>query len=250
MLDTKISNGVKAADLIKELKKYASLKRQKANQWFFKTGPGQYGEGDKFIGVRVPDVRSVARQFLELNFSEIKKLIYSPIHEIRLAAILILVENNKLALKNKDKKTQKNILDFYLQNRCQVNNWDLVDLSVHRILGQAILDKLAAKQILYEFATSRNMWERRMAIISTAIFISHKQLEDCLKLSKILLNDREDLMHKAVGWMLREAWKKDAWRVEKFLKDNYNNLPRTTLRYAIERIKESKRKNILQGKFN
>lgn len=240
---------MKSENLIKELKKYSSLKRQKANQWFFKTGPGQYGEGDKFMGVRVPDIRIVARKFLDLKFSEIKKLIDSPIHEIRLAAILILVEKNKLAIKEKNKKTQQDILNFYLKNRGQVNNWDLVDLSVHRILGQAILDGLISKQILYKYSKSKNMWERRMAIIATAMFISHNKLDDTLKLSKLLFKDKEDLMHKAVGWMLREAWKKDSKRVEQFLKDNYSNLPRTTLRYAIERIKEAKRKNILQGNF-
>lgn len=239
-----------ASNLIKELKKYSSPNRRKVNQWFFKTGPGQYGAGDRFIGVRVPDIRQVARQFLALDFSEIKKLIDSPIHEIRLAAILILVENNKLAIKNNDRALQKKILDFYLQYRRQVNNWDLVDLSVHRILGQAILDKLISNQILYKYAKSKNVWERRMAIIATAIFINHNKLEDCLKLSKVLLKDKEDLMHKAVGWMLREAWKKDPKIVENFLQDNYKYLPRTTLRYAIERIKEAKRKNILQGKFN
>jgi len=240
---------MKHQDLIKELKKHSSVKREKVNEWFFKTGLGQYGYGDKFLGVRVPDVRSVAKKFLDLSFVEIKKLINSPIHEIRLAAILILVEKNKLAIKNSDTKLRKDILNFYLINRKQVNNWDLVDLSVHRILGQAILDKLIDKKILYQYAKSHNMWERRMSIISTAMFISNNKLDDCFKLSKILFNDREDLMHKAVGWMLREAWKKDSERVEKFLKDNYNNLPRTTLRYAIERINESKRKNILQGKF-
>lgn len=240
---------MKSQDLIKDLKKYSSAKRKTANEWFFKTGKGQYGYGDKFIGVRVPDIRLVARKYLDLSFIEIKKLIDSPIHEIRLTAILILVEKNKLAIKNNDIKARKEILNFYLKNRSQVNNWDLVDLSVHRILGQAILDKLIDKKILYRYARSNNMWERRMSIIATAMFIHNNKLDDCLKLSKILLNDKEDLMHKAVGWMLREAWKKDFRRVEKFLKDNYSNLPRTTLRYAIERIEEAKRKNILQGKF-
>ena len=235
--------------LITQLKKYSSAKRQKANQWFFKTAPGQYGYGDKFIGVRVPDIRKVARQFLDLGFTEIPKLIKSPIHEIRLAAILILVEKNKEAIKSKNLALRKNILNFYIKYRSGVNNWDLVDLSVHRILGQAISDKLISKKILYQYAKSQNIWERRMSIIATASFISQGELDDCLKISKILLKDQEDLMHKAVGWMLREAWKKDSQRVEVFLKNNYKNLPRTTLRYAIEKIAESKRKKILQGKF-
>lgn len=238
-----------AKQLIEQLNKYASAKRQKANQWFFKTGPGQYGEGDKFIGVRVPDARRVARQFLGLSFSEIKKLIYSPIHEIRLVAILILIERNKQARTRGDKILQKKILDFYIKHRNKVNNWDLIDLSVCYILGQAILDGLRPKKILYQYARSSKMWDRRMSIIATFTLIRGGDISDCLKLAKILLGDKEDLMHKAVGWMLREAWKKDSQRVESFLKNNYNNLPRTTLRYAIERIKESKRKKILQGKF-
>jgi 3-methyladenine DNA glycosylase AlkD len=240
---------MKATDLIKELKKYASSGRKKSNQWFFKTGPGQYGEGDKFIGVRVPDIRAVARKFLDIDFTEITELIKSPIHEIRLAAILILVERNKQSRKNGDIKTQKKILAFYLKNRAGVNNWDLVDLSVHYILGQAILDSLQLKQILYKYAKSDKLWERRMSIIATWIFIRGGDLDDCLKLSKILLKDKEDLMHKAVGWMLREAWKKDSSRVEEFLEKNYSTIPRTTLRYAIERMAETKRKKFLKGKF-
>lgn len=238
-----------SGQLIKELKKYASAERKESNEWFFKTGPGQYGEGDKFIGVRVPHIRLVAKKFLDLDFAEITKLIKSPIHEIRLAAILILVESNKQAVKTKDRVLQKKILDFYLKHRAQVNNWDLVDLSVHKILGQAILDGLISNKILYKYAKSKILWERRFSIIATAIFISRGDIDDCLKLSKVLLKDKEDLMHKAVGWMLREAWKKDADRVEKFLITNYKNLPRTALRYAIERMAETKRKRFLKGEF-
>ena len=240
---------MKSSSLIKELKKYSSPKRQEANEWFFKSGPGQYGEGDKFIGVRVPDIRLVARKFLDLSFTEIVKLIKSPIHEIRLAGILILVEKNKLAVKQGDRATQKGVLDFYIKNRAGVNNWDLVDLSASHIVGQAILDGIQSKQLLYKYAKSKKLWERRIAIIATATLIRSGQLDDCFKLSKMLLADKEDLMHKAVGWMLREAWKKDATRVEEFLQKNYSVQPRTTLRYAIERIEESKRKNILKGSF-
>lgn len=236
-----------AKKLIQELKKYSSQKRKKTNEWFFKTGKGEYGEGDKFIGVRVPDIRNVAKNFLELDFAETKKLFKSPIHEVRLAGILILVEKNKLAIKNKDLITRKKILKFYLQNRKGINNWDLVDLSAHYIVGQAILDNLQDKDILYKYTKSKNMWERRISIISTWIFIRQGKLDDCFRLSKMLLGDKEDLMHKAVGWMLREAWKKDAKRTEKFLRTNYNKIPRTTLRYAIERMAETKRKKFLKG---
>ncbi|MBU1202569.1 DNA alkylation repair protein [Patescibacteria group bacterium] len=249
MKNNRISKGAGANDLIKELKKYSSLERQKTNQWFFKTGQGQYGEGDKFIGITVPNTRLVARQFLDLSFIELAKLIKSPIHEIRLVAILILVEKSKQARRFKDSKSQKKILDFYLQYSHYVNNWDLVDLSVHYILGQAILDGLESKQILYKYAKSENLWQRRMSIVSTWIFIREGKLDDCFRLSKILLKDKEDLMYKAVGWMLRESWKKDSVRVEKFLQVNYKNLPRTTLRYAIEKMQESKRKKFLRGDF-
>ncbi|MBT4209627.1 MAG: DNA alkylation repair protein [Candidatus Komeilibacteria bacterium] len=240
---------MKATDLIKELKKYASPARKKSNEWFFKTGKGQYGEGDQFIGVTVPNIRLVARQFLDLSFIELAKLIKSPIHEIRLMAILILVERSKQSRKAEDKVLQKKILDFYLKHRKYVNNWDLVDLSAHYILGQAILDGLQSKQILYKYAKSKNLWERRIAIISTWIFIREGKLDDCFRLSKLLLKDKEDLMHKAVGWMLRESWKKDSIKVEKFLIANYKNLPRTTLRYAIERMEEKQRKKFLKGNF-
>lgn len=244
---------MKASTLVKELKKISSPNRRQSNEWFFKTGKGQYGEGDKFIGVRVPDIRQLAKSFLNLDFIEIKKLFESQTHEVRLAGILILVEKNKLAIKSKDNILRKKIVKFYLRNRKRINNWDLVDLSVHYVLGQAILDGLQDKNILYKYAVSKNMWERRMSIIATWIFIREGKLDDCFKLSKILLGDKEDLMHKAVGWMLREAWKKDAStgsaqnRTEKFLKDNYKKLPRTTLRYAIERMEETKRKRYLQG---
>jgi len=233
--------------LIKELKKHSSSKRKKTNEWFFKTGPGEYGEGDKFIGVSVPNTRKVSRGFLDLDFAEIKKLLTSPLHEVRLAGILILVEKNKLAIKQQDIATRKKILKFYLQNRKGINNWDLVDLSIHYIVGQAILDGLESKQLLYKYAVSKGLWERRMSIIATWIFIRQGKLEDCFKLSKILLDDKEDLMHKAVGWMLREAWKKDAKLTENFLRVNYEQLPRTTLRYAIERMEEKKRKRYLKG---
>lgn len=242
-----------AQDLIKELKKYSSQERQKSNQWFFKTGPGQYGAGDKFLGVTVPSTRQVAKHFLALDFVEISQLMKSPIHEIRLAGILILVEINKQAIKNKDRVLQKKILKFYLQNKASINNWDLVDLSAHYILGQAILDGLESRQILYSYAKSNNLWQRRIAIIATWIFIRSDDLDDCFKISKLLLKDKEDLMHKAVGWMLREAWKKDASagsaqnRVENFLLANYKILPRTTLRYAIEKMPEEKRKRFLKG---
>ncbi|MEA3449727.1 MAG: DNA alkylation repair protein [Patescibacteria group bacterium] len=232
-----------------ELKKYASKERKKTNEWFFKTGKGQYGEGDIFVGVRTPDTRKVAKMFKDISLTELQKVISSKIHEERLCAILILVENSKLSSKEKDRKKQKLFLNFYLKNLKYVNNWDLVDLSAHYILGQAILDGIKSIKILDDLIESKILWERRAGIVATWIFIREGKIETTLKLSKKLLGDKEDLMRKAVGWMLREARKKDNKKVEEFLIMNYTKISRTALRYAIERIAESKRKRFLKGKF-
>jgi 3-methyladenine DNA glycosylase AlkD len=250
-------------EIKKELRKYASKKRKKSNEWFFKTGRGEYGEGDIFIGVRVPNVRKVAKEFSEIKPKVLKKLLYSKIHEERLLALLILVTQSKQAAKQGDKQIQKRIVEFYLKHKRQVNNWDLVDLSAHYILGQAILDGLYPEETLDKMMISNNLWERRIGIIATWIIIREGKINTTLRLSKKLLRDKEDLMHKAVGWMLREAWKlgedktlaenkkgkKSQKQVEQFLIKNYNKLPRTTLRYAIERMSERKRKRFLKGKF-
>lgn len=255
----------------KALRKHASVERKKTNEWFFKTGKGEYGEGDVFIGVKVPDVRKTAKQFLDIKLNILEKLLYSKIHEERLLALLILVEQNKQVVKQKNKVFQKKIVNFYLKHQDQVNNWDLVDLSAHYILGQAILDGIKKESLLDEMAVSKNLWARRKAIISTWIIIRQENIKPTLRLAKKLLGDEEDLMHKAVGWMLREAWKlgetskrrsfsqiqsldnkkgkKSQEQVEQFLIKNCNKLPRTTLRYAIERMPEKKRKRFLKGEF-
>jgi len=263
---------MKVAQIKKELQRHASKKRKKTNEWFFKTGKGEYGEGDIFIGVRVPDIRKVVNNFLELDLVELKKLLHSKIHEERLTALLILVENSKRASKkanygDKQARTRhEQILKFYLNNLEFVNNWDLVDLSTHYILGQAILDGLRKESILDEFSQSDNLWERRISIVSTWVIIRTGKIDTTLRISKKLLDDKEDLIHKAVGWMLRESWKlgepnrkrrmrenkkgkKAQEQVEQFLIKNYNQLPRTTLRYAIERMEEKKRKRFLKGVF-
>jgi len=259
-------------EIKKELQKYASLKRKKTNEWFFKTGKGQYGEGDKFIGVRVPDIRKVARKFGDVNLMDLEKILQSEIHEERLLALLILVEKNKRAIKRKNRIEQKKIVEFYLNNKKWVNNWDLVDLSAHYILGQAVFNKLKSKSILTDLVNSSSMWDRRIGIIAPWIFIRNGEIDLTLRLAKKLLKDKEDLTHKAVGWMLRECWKlgelnkksaitlkadkqgrkkgkKSQEQVEQFLIKNYNKLPRTTLRYAIERMEETKRKRFLKGEF-
>ncbi len=235
--------------LLSELKKFSSKKRKKNNEWFFKTKKGQYGEGDIFIGVRVPNIRKVAKNNSDLHFKILAKNISSKYHELRLCVILILVENFKKASKNKKIEEQKKILKFYLKNLKYINNWDLVDLSAHYILGQAILNRIENKKILDDLVISKVLWKRRVGIIAAWVFIRNGNISTTLKLAKKLLGDEEDLIHKAVGWMLREAWKKDSKKVEFFLEKNYQKIPRTTLRYAIEKIEKHKRKKILRGIF-
>lgn len=231
--------------LLKELKKHASAGRKRSNEWFFKTGKGEYGEGDVFIGVNNPGVREVVKKYSDLDLEEIKKALDSEIHEERLAGVLILVKQFEKA---KDKGVRMKIANFYLKNLRRINNWDLVDLSAHRILGRAVLENIIDEKILDLLAGSKNMWDRRVAIISTMAFIGENRFDATLKIAKKLLGDREDLMHKAVGWTLREVWKRDPVLCEKFLLSNYSRLPRTTLRYAIERMEEGKRKEFLRKK--
>ena len=233
----------------KELIKFSSKERKEVNERFFKTGKGEYGEGDVFMGVRVPDIRCVAKKYLDLSLFELEKIIKSKFHEMRLCAILILVERNKLAIKKNDLNLQKEILDIYLSNLKYVNSWDLVDLSAHYILGQAILTGLIEENFLDKLVKSDVLWDRRVSIIATWAMIKKGEFDTTFRLSKILLDDTEDLMHKAVGWMLREIYKKQEKIVEDFIKKNYSQIPRTTLRYAIEKMEEKKRKKFLKGEF-
>ena len=235
---------MKYTDVQKELKKVSSLKRKKANEWFFKTGKGEYGHGDKFIGVSMPNARKIAKSFTELPPAEVKKLLSSKIHEERMTALIILT----LQYAGSPVVGQLAIYEFYLKNTKHINNWDLVDISAHKIIGAHLLkQKKADRKILYKLAKSKDMWERRIAIVTTWQFIREGQLDDTFKLSKELLNDKEDLLHKAVGWMLREAGKKDVKKLEAFLKANNKKMPRTALRYAIEKFGEKKRKAYLKG---
>lgn len=223
-----------------ELKKLADKKQAQNLQRFFKTGLGQYGEGDIFLGIKVPVQRQVAEKYSDLSLAEIKELLNSKIHEKRLVALLILIKKYKLA----DENSKKRLVDFYLKNTKHINNWDLVDLSCHYILGDYLLYK--PRQVLYKLAKSKNLWERRIAIISTFVFIRNNEYGDTLKISEILLNDEHDLIHKAVGWMLREVGKMDKAVLEKFLQKHYKNMPRTMLRYAIEKFSQEERKFYLK----
>lgn len=210
---------------------------------FFKTGKGEYGEGDKFLGIKVPVSRKIAKQFKDLSLKEIQQLIFSPIHEERLVALLILVEQFRKA----DETKRKIIYDFYLKNSKRVNNWDLVDLSAEKIIGAYLLDK--NKRILFKLAKSKNLWERRIAIMSTFHFIKSGFYDTTLEISDLLIKDEHDLIHKAVGWMLREIGKRDLKTEEDFLKKHYQKMPRTMLRYAIEKFPEEKRQAYLKGKI-
>lgn len=219
-----------------ELKKLGSPEKKEILQRFFKTGKGEYGEGDIFLGIMVGDQRNVAKKHTELPIEEVKKLLQSKVHEHRLVALMILLEKYKKA----DEKGRKKIYDFYLKNTKYVNNWDLVDLSAHKIVGEYLVNK--PRHTLYKLAKSSDLWERRISIVSTFAFIRDNEFEDSLKIAELLLNDKHDLIHKAVGWVLREVGKKDLAAEEKFLKKYHKVMPRTMLRYSIEKFDEKKRK--------
>lgn len=222
--------------IIFDLKKLENKEKAKIMSGFFKTGKGQYGEGDKFLGITVPDQRRLAKKYTEASLVDVKKLLANKIHECRLIGLLILVEKFGKA----DESQRKKIVDFYLDNVRYINNWDLVDLSADKILGEFLSDKDTS--ILKKFAVSENLWQRRIAIVSTFALIKQNKFGDTLKISKILISDKQDLIHKAVGWMLREVGKRNKKTELDFLKQNYSKMPRTMLRYSIERFSESEKK--------
>jgi 3-methyladenine DNA glycosylase AlkD len=229
-------------DLRKDLNLYTSPQKAEVLKRFFKTGKGQYGEGDIFLGVQVPDLRKIVRKYANIPLDNTLNLLRSKIHEERLIALLIMVEKTKWA----DEAGKETLFKKYLENTQYINNWDLVELSADKIVGSYLFEK--PKDILYSLAASENLWERRIAILATFDFIKKGFYEDTLKLAKILLNDRHDLIHKAVGWMLREIYKRCSQEVlEQFLLVNYKQMPRTMLRYAIERLPEDLRLQYLNG---
>ena len=222
--------------IISDLKKLANKRKAKIMSGFFKTKKGEYGEGDIFLGITVPDQRRVAKKYKDSSFDDIKKLLANKIHEHRLTGLLILVEK----FNESDELQRKKIIDLYLNNIRYINNWDLVDLSADKILGEYILGK--NKSILKRMAVSKNLWEKRIAIVSTFAFIKQNKFDDTLKISKLLLYNRHDLIHKAVGWMLREVGKRDKKAEISFLKKHYKKMPRTMLRYSIEKFSEDEKK--------
>jgi len=232
ILEKKMINKLK-----KDLQRLANSKKGKDLSRFFKTGKGQYGEGDIFLGIAVPDQRKTAKKYSEIQLNKIQEFLSSKIHEHRLTSLFILISK----FENGNNNLKKEIFDFYLKNTKKINNWDLVDLSAPKILGAYMLDHPKEKKILYKLAKSKNLWEKRIAMLSTYPLIKNNEFDDALKISKILLKDEYDLIHKAVGWMLREIGKKDQKTEEKFLKKHYKKMPRTMLRYAIGKFQKNKK---------
>lgn len=231
-----------ATAISQQLRALASPETAAILQRFFKTGPGQYGEGDVFLGIKVPPLRALARQYLDADLRTISALLDSRYHEERLFALLLLMQ---FCQRGTDEE-QKSAFDLYLSNTHRINNWDLVDISAPHIAGRHLENR--PRKVLHKLARSPMLWERRIAIISTFHFIRLNDFDDTLRIAEILLQDEHDLMHKAVGWMLREVGKRDLAVEEDFLKKHYQNMPRTMLRYAIERFPETKRKSYLLGK--
>ena len=211
---------------------------------FFKTGKGQYGEGDQFLGIRVPvTIDMVKRLWRDTTMLDLEQCIESPWHEVRLAALLVLIQQFKHNKKHPD--NQRECIDFYLRHTERINNWDLVDLSCYELLGTWLLDK--ERTILYNLARNgKTIWEQRIGIVSTMQFLRHHQLDDTYAIADILLHHTHDLIHKAVGWLLREAGKRDEKRLIDYLNERHSTMPRTMLRYAIERLPEDIRQQFLQ----
>ncbi len=224
------------SNLKKELEQLANPKQATLLQRFFKTGKGEYGEGDVFLGIKVPVQRQVAKKHKDLSLKEVQELLDSKIHEHRLVALLILMQKYDAA----EEAVKKQIFDLYLKNTRNINNWDLIDLSAPNIVGNYLLGK--DRRILYKLAKSNSIWEKRISMLATFEFIGNGEEKDTLAIAEILVNDKHDLIQKAVGWMLREVGKRVSQaEEEKFLKKHYKTMPRTMLRYAIERFDNKKK---------
>ena len=231
-----------ADEIRSRLRKCANKEKARVLQGFFKTGPGHYGEGDVFLGITVPVLRKLAKECQDASVAETMRLLKSTIHEERLLALFLLVH----AYSTGDDPVKRKIYTLYLKNTRYVNNWDLVDLSAPNIVGDYLGDK--SRKPLYDLANSRDLWKKRIAILATFHFIKQNDFSDTLKISRLLIKDEHDLIHKAVGWMLREVGKRDLKTEERFLLRYYKKMPRTMLRYAIERFPEGKRQRYLNGR--
>jgi len=241
MSEHSLRKAVKAIDLQREFRALGDRDVAQKSLRFFKTGAGQYGEGDQFLGIRVPVLREFAKQHKGLSLSQIQKILRSQYHEERLLALIMLVSRFEKAIE----QHRAEIYELYLKNTKYINNWDLVDSSAYQIVGGYLMDK--SRKILVQLSSSNNLWERRIAIMSTYRFIKNKDYGDTLTISEKLLNDKEDLIHKAVGWMLREIGNRDKGVEEAFLAKYYQTMPRTMLRYAIEKFDEDDRQLYLSG---
>jgi 3-methyladenine DNA glycosylase AlkD len=233
-------NSKRVTALRRELVSSADEAQARVLQRFFKTNKGEYGEGDIFLGIKTPVVRNVARRYITLELDEIGQLLESRIHEERACALALLVKK----FEQGDEDERKKVYDFYLQSRKYINNWDLVDLSAPHIVGRYLLDK--DRSVLYRLAHSEVLWDRRIAMLSAFTFIRDHDYADALLMAETLLCDEHDLMHKAVGWMLREIGKRDRETEEAFLNKHYRVMPRTMLRYAIEKFDEPKRRRYME----
>ena len=230
--------------LFDEINKCADPTQVEGLMRFFKTGPGQYGYGDKFLGIKVPVTRGVVKEcWSKVSFDNLEECITNEYHEVRLAALLTLIEIFSHAKKNPE--LQKHCVDFYLSHTDRINNWDLVDLSCYPLLGMWLLDK--DRTLLYDLARSgKTMWEQRIGMVSTMQFIRHGQTADTYAIAEILINHKHDLIHKAVGWLLREAGKRNIAELKAWLEPRYKTMPRTMLRYAIEKLPESDRQHFIK----
>lgn len=224
----------------KRLRQVADPQDAKALQWYFKTGPGEYGEGDVFIGVKVPKLRALVKEFWQAGERDVRRLLASRIHEDRALALFILVRQFEKGTEG----DRRRIYRLYLASTDRINNWDLVDLSAPNIVGGYLLNR--SRRPLYRLARSKSLWERRIAVLATFAFIREGDFDDSLAMAEHLLHAKEDLIHKAVGWMLREIGKRDVAVLEAFLDKHGTTMPRTTLRYAIERFPEAKRQGYLK----
>lgn len=235
-------------NILQELREKSSAERKRMNEYFFKTGKGQYGEGDIFLGVSVPDTRAVAKKYFQkIDIKHLQKILQSKIHEERLLALEMLImkyESVKNLSQKEIKKQKREYLRFYLRNLKYVNNWDLVDTSASYIVGDYLYNYENKKiSLLIKLAKSKNLWQKRVGIVATYYFIRQKSYKEILEIAEIVKNDKHDLLQKALGWMLREVYKNvNEEVVRKFLYENIKTLPRTTLRYAIEKMEESERK--------
>ncbi|MFH1430743.1 MAG: DNA alkylation repair protein [Candidatus Uhrbacteria bacterium] len=221
----------------------ANAERAKTNAWFFKTGKGEYGEGDCFLGLRGPEMRVIAKQYHGLALRSVEQLLLSKWHEDRQVGVLILAEQ----MRRGDATVRRVVYDCYLAHTDRINNWDLVDVSAHEVVGRYLLEERKSTNVLDRLAKSKLLWDRRIAMIATFTFIRAGEFDVALRIADLLLHDEHDLMHKAVGWMLREVGNRDRATEEQFLKTRYATMPRTMLRYAIEKFPEPRRKAYLHG---